>query len=68
MFSTNEGSLDRVLRIVIGLALVIWFLVDQGSGFWHYAKLIGIVALVTGLVGNCPLYSMLGVSTCSTKA
>ena len=67
MFKTNEGSVDRVLRVVVGLALLVWFFVDQGAGFWHYAKLIGIVPLATGLLGSCPLYSLLGVSTCPMK-
>jgi Protein of unknown function (DUF2892) len=67
MFATNEGSLDRGLRVVVGLALLIWFFVDQGQGFWHYAKLIGIVPLLTGLVGTCPVYSLLGISTCPIR-
>jgi hypothetical protein len=67
MFKTNEGSVDRVLRIVVGLALLVWFFVDQGAGFWHYAKLIGILPLATGLLGSCPLYSIFGLSTCPMK-
>jgi hypothetical protein len=67
MFKTNAGTIDRVLRVVVGLALLVWFFMDQGTGFWHYAKLIGIVPLLTGLVGSCPLYSIMGVSTCSMK-
>lgn len=68
MFKTNEGTIDRALRIAAGAALLIWFFVDQGTGFWHYAKLIGIVPLLTGLVGSCPLYSIFGISTCKMKA
>jgi hypothetical protein len=68
MFTTNEGTVDRALRIAVGAALLVWFFVDQGTGFWHYAKLIGILPLLTGLVGSCPLYSILGVSTCKMKA
>lgn len=64
---TNVGSIDRVLRVVIGLALLVWFFVDQGSGFWHWAKLIGIVPLLTAAMGTCPLYSVLGLSTCPMK-
>ena len=64
MFSTNEGGIDRCLRVVIGAGLILWFFVDQGAGFWHYAKLIGILPLATGLLGNCPVYSIFGVSTC----
>ncbi len=64
MFATNESNLDRGLRIVVGLALLVWFFVDQGQGFWHYAKLIGLVPLLTGIVDSCPVYSLLGISTC----
>lgn len=67
MFKTNEGTVDRALRILVGLALLAWFFMDQGQGFWHYAKLIGILPLVTGLIGSCPAYSILGVSTCPMK-
>jgi hypothetical protein len=67
MFKTNVGGIDRVLRIVVGAALLLWFFVDQGAGAWHYAKLIGIVPLATGLFGTCPLYSILGLSTCPMK-
>lgn len=68
MFKTNVGGIDRVLRVVVGLALILWFFVDQGQGFWHWAKLIGIVPLATGLLATCPLYTLLGVSTCPMKA
>ena len=68
MFTTNVGGIDRVLRIVVGLALLVWFFVDQGTGFWHFAKLIGIVPLATGLLSTCPVYSILGISTCPMKA
>ncbi len=67
MFATNEGTIDRALRVAVGVALIVWFFVDQGQGFWHYAKLIGVVPILTGLVGWCPLYSLLGVSTCPMK-
>lgn len=67
MFKTNVGGTDRILRIVVGLALLVWFFVDQGQGFWHYAKLIGVVPLLTGLLSSCPMYSLLGISTCPLK-
>lgn len=63
----NVGSTDRALRIIVGLALLAWFFMDQGTGFWHWAKLIGIVPLATGLMSSCPLYSILGLSTCPVK-
>ena len=67
MLKTNVGSLDRILRVVVGAALLLWFLMEQGSGFWHFSKLIGIVPLLTGVFGTCPLYTLLGVSTCEMK-
>ena len=67
MFKTNEGTIDRALRIIVGLALLAWYFMDQGQGFWHSAKLIGIIPLATGLLGTCPLYSIFGFSTCPMK-
>lgn len=67
MLKTNVGNADRAIRVIIGLALLVWFFVDQGSGFWHYAKLIGIVPILTAAMGSCPLYSILGLSTCPMK-
>lgn len=67
MFKTNEGTIDRVLRVILGAALLVWFFMDQGTGTLHWLKLIGIVPLLTGLVGTCPIYSVLGLSTCPMK-
>ena len=53
--------------IFVGLALLAWFFLDQGAGFWHYAKLIGVVPLLTGMIGYCPVYTLLGISTCPMK-
>lgn len=68
MFQTNVGGVDRILRIVVGAALLLWFFLEPGAGPWHYAKLIGIVPLLTGLFSTCPAYSLFGVSTCPIKA
>ncbi len=57
---TNEGTLDRGLRIVIGLALLSLTLVGPKS----MLGLIGIIPLVTGAIGFCPIYKVLGLSTC----
>ena len=59
----NVGGIDRALRITIGLALVA--AAATGTvGLWGY---IGVVPLLTGLVGWCPPYSMLGFNTCALK-
>lgn len=66
MFKTNEGTIDRALRIIAGLALLAMFFIFPDAG-WRYWTLIGVVPLATGLLGSCPVYSMLGLSTCPVK-
>jgi hypothetical protein len=60
----NEGNIDRFARIVFGIALL--SLVFLGPRTWF--GLIGIVPLVTGFVGYCPLYTVLGIRTCPTNS
>lgn len=67
MLKTNVGGFDRVLRIAVGLALLAAFFMLPEAGY-RWLLLIGIVPLVTGLMGSCPLYSVLGVSTCGMKS
>jgi len=62
----NVGGIDRVVRIVAGIGLLGLFFVLEGSARW--LGLIGIVPLVTGLMGYCPLYSLIGVNTCPAAA
>lgn len=64
--TTNVGSIDRVLRIILGLALLWYALLAPASGY-NWIGWVGVVPLLTALVGNCPLYSILGVSTCPVK-
>ncbi len=66
MFKTNEGTLDRALRVILGLALIVGFFLNR-DGAWSWLYLIGIIPLVTGLVGWCPLYRVFGLSTCPMK-
>jgi hypothetical protein len=63
--TTNVGTIDRVLRVILGLALIAF-------AFWSsmpYAWIgyIGVVPVLTALLGTCPAYSMLGISTCPVK-
>ncbi|MCA0906469.1 DUF2892 domain-containing protein [Ruegeria marisrubri] len=62
MMTKNMGGLDKTLRIAIGAALILGALLGYGTWMW-----IGIVPLVTGLLNSCPIYSVLGISTCPTK-
>ena len=60
----NVGGWDRGLRIVIGLVLIVLGLAGAVSGTTAIAAyVIGAVALLTGLVGFCGLYTVLGIST-----
>lgn len=66
MFKTNVGGIDKILRIVVGLALLAGFFLNADAAY-RWAYLIGIVPLATGLLGTCPLYSILGMNTCPMK-
>lgn len=59
----NVGGLDRILRIVVGIALIAAAFTGA-IGVWGY---IGVVPLLTGLMGWCPPYAILGFNTCSVK-
>ncbi|MEI6028997.1 MAG: DUF2892 domain-containing protein [Betaproteobacteria bacterium] len=58
---TNVGGIDRILRAVIGLALIALTLAGT-IGVWGW---VGVVPLVTAALGFCPLYTVLGFSSCS---
>ena len=60
--STNEGLIDRVLRVVVGLVLVAIALMGYSPWGW-----IGVVPLLTGLIGWCPAYMLFGIKTCKVK-
>ncbi len=59
---TNVGATDKLIRIVVGVLLIIWGIF--GSKIW---VIIGLIPLITGLIGYCPLYTVLGINTCKTK-
>ena len=62
----NVGSVDRLLRIIVGLAVLSLLFILEGNARW--LGLVGLVPLVTGLMRWCPAYTILGLSTCGTKA
>jgi len=61
---TNVGTLDQVIRIVLGLTLLVLF----GIGWIGAWGLIGLVPLGTGLLRFCPLYHVLGIHTCGRSS
>lgn len=60
MFKKNVGSLDRTLRIIIGVVLI-GLTLTGNIGAWGW---IGVLPLLTGLMSSCALYTLLGVNTC----
>jgi hypothetical protein len=61
---TNVGSIDKIIRIIVGIALLAFFIL--GTGGLRYIGLIGIVPIATALFGFCPLYTVCGANTCKT--
>jgi hypothetical protein len=61
---TNEGTVDRVIRVTLGLALLSLAVFGPRTP-WGY---VGLVPLATGIFGFCPIYRLAGISTCKTKA
>ncbi|NJL28667.1 MAG: DUF2892 domain-containing protein [Thermoanaerobaculia bacterium] len=59
----NEHTIERVLRVVVGVGLLSLIFIGPKT-LWG---LIGIVPLATGLIGSCPLYTLFGISTCPMK-
>ena len=60
MLKNNVGGADKIIRIVVGLVLLSLVFIGPKT-LWG---LVGLVPLLTGLMGTCPLYSILGMNTC----
>jgi hypothetical protein len=63
LFPRNEHPSERVVRIVAGLAILSLFFVGPRTPW----ALIGIVPVITGSLGSCPVYTLLGISTCPMR-
>lgn len=59
----NEGNTDRIVRIVLGLGIL-----GLGVATQSWLGLIGLVPLLTGTLGWCPIYTLFGLSTCPVKS
>jgi hypothetical protein len=65
---TNVGIFDRILRIVVG-AVLIAYAIPYGfpQTGWNWVGWIGVIPILTALVGYCPAYSLFGFSTCAAR-
>ena len=60
LFSKNTGKIDRILRVITGLILLSLIFVGPQT----LLGLIGLIPLLTGIFGTCPVYTLLGLNTC----
>jgi hypothetical protein len=65
---TNESTIDRIIRVIVGIVLVALglFGVVSGALMWVF-YVVGAILLVTGIIGFCPLYALLKLSTVKNK-
>jgi hypothetical protein len=63
--AVNMGLIDRAIRLVIGVALIAFAIpVGFSQTGWNWVGWVGVIPILTALMGNCPAYSLLGMSTC----
>ncbi len=65
----NVGTIDRIFRVVLGAALITFALgyIFPATG-WNWIGWVGVIPMLTAVFGSCPAYTMLGLSTCPTRA
>ncbi|GAB5510605.1 MAG: DUF2892 domain-containing protein [Hyphomicrobiales bacterium] len=68
MFAKNVGTFDRLIRIVIGVALLAFAVMGPADISWKWIGYIGIIPLLTAFLSTCPLYSILGLSSCPMRS
>lgn len=61
LLKTNEHPVERFVRVVLGIGILSLYFVGPHSAW----ALLGVIPLLTGIVGSCPIYSIFGISTCA---
>lgn len=65
---TNVGTVDRMIRLVLGVVLVVLYFSETLTGTLGLVLVVlGVVFVITSIVGFCPLYSLVGLNTCPVK-
>lgn len=62
---TNVGTVDRAIRVLVGLVILSFVLTGETAARW--LGLIGLVPLATALAGTCPVYALFGATTCPLR-
>jgi hypothetical protein len=66
---TNVGAIDRIMRLIVGVLLIAYAIpVGFPSTGWNWIGWIGVIPILTAAFSRCPLYSALGISTCSVRS
>ncbi len=65
MVTKNVGMPERIIRVVVGLAILSLVFILEGNVRWF--GLLGIAPIITGAMGYCPPYAWMGINTCGTK-
>ena len=63
----NVGSADKIARIVLGIALIAFALMGPADIGWKWVGWIGVVPILTAVMGWCPAYSLIGLRTCPVQ-
>jgi membrane-bound ClpP family serine protease len=64
----NMGSVDRIIRAIAAIILAMLYFTGTVTGTWGIILLVlGVVLIITSMISFCPLYAILGISTCPTK-
>lgn len=65
---TNVGTVDRMIRLVLGIVMVVLYFSETLTGTLGYVLMaVGVVFVVTSMIGFCPLYALVGFNTCPAK-
>lgn len=65
---SNVGGMDRAIRIILGIVLLVAAYLWLSGALMIIAYIVGAIALITGLVGWCALYTVFGINTCKAPA
>lgn len=67
MFKVNEGLIDRIIRAILGIGLILGALFLVQGLLKIILIIVGVILIITAITGFCGLYALFGINTCSVK-